>query len=240
MAIHYTENLVPVMGGNSNGSITISASGYSNTSSADNLPWKAFDRNVTVGWYCNAVALPPEGSHWLKVDFGKLTKITKMTLICLSTHYSVKNFILQAYDAADNTWKNIYTGLNTKYDGTKLEFVFNNKFYSRYYRILVIDSYSSYGKTYCGAAEMELMSSFDQFLIQQDNDIYCIKNGVAKIGYTPTEEMFDKFCVHDLNVLIQNLNTNIIMMNDDGSLGVGKQFSCSLNDEILSLNSLSI
>jgi len=159
----YSDNLIPKMTGYTNGNITVSASAYYTPHGELCKPWHAFDRNNTQDWdwYCNANPLPSEGSHWIKVDFGISKCISKITMTCASVHSSVKNFKLQGSN--DNSdWKDLYTGTNKRYDGIKSEFTFDNANSYRYYRLLVLDSYSSYGKTYCGIDELEMMEKLSE------------------------------------------------------------------------------
>lgn len=159
----YSDNLIPKMTGYTNGNITVSASAYYTPHGELCKPWHAFDRNNTQdwNWYCNANSLPSEGSHWIKVDFGISKCISKITMTCASVHSSVKNFKLQGSNDNSN-WKDLYTGTNKRYDGIKSEFTFDNANSYRYYRLLVLDSYSSYGKTYCGIDELEMMEKLSE------------------------------------------------------------------------------
>lgn len=152
----YSDNLIPTMTGYTNGEVTISASAHYMPYDEITRPWHAFDRNSTKSWVCNADPLPAEGSHWVEVDFGTPKSISKITITCANEHASVKNFKIQGSNNNSN-WQDIYTGINTRYNGVKSEFTFNNYNYYRYYRVLVLDSYSYYGKTYCGIDELEMM-----------------------------------------------------------------------------------
>lgn len=79
-----------------------------------------------------------------------------------------------------------------------------------------------------------------KFIIQNGTDLYSINNSFYKIEQTPTKELFDKYGTDDLIPLTQTFNKNNILMNSDGVIGVGKQFSCDLNSEILSLNNINM
>jgi transglutaminase/protease-like cytokinesis protein 3 len=159
-ADQYTDNIIPKMSGYTNGNVTVSADAYyTGLDKLPNQPWMAFDGVVGSDgkmWYCNGNALPSEGYHWIKVDFGSQKDVCKITTDCTDVNASVKNFKLQGSND-NNTWTDIYTGINTFYNGTKSKFTFDNKNSYRYYRVLVLDSYSSYGKTYCGISELEMM-----------------------------------------------------------------------------------
>ena len=79
-----------------------------------------------------------------------------------------------------------------------------------------------------------------KYLIQNNQNLYSINNSFYPVGQTPTKELFDKFGTDDLTPLTQTFNKNNILMQDDGAVGVGKQFSCDLSSEMLSLNNVNV
>lgn len=78
------------------------------------------------------------------------------------------------------------------------------------------------------------------YLIQNNQNLYSINNSFYPVGQTPTKELFEKFGTDDLTPLTQTFNKNNILMQDDGTVGIGKQFSCDLNSEILSINEVNM
>lgn len=146
-------NQIPTMTAATTGAVTISASAvYSG-----NVAWYAGDKDLAKSWYVNNNTLPVEGSHWLRVDFGTGKSINGVSFRCANINSSVKDFRLQGSNDSSN-WTTLCTGTVTKYDLTECAFTFQNDISYRYYRVLVDSSYSSYGKTYCGIAELGLFA----------------------------------------------------------------------------------
>jgi len=89
-----------------------------------------------------------------------------------------------------------------------------------------------------GVGKIEyIKTTIIKYLIQNNQNLYSINNSFYPVGQTPTKELFEKFGTDDLTPLTQTFNKNNILMNNDGVLGNGKQFSCDLSNEMLSINS---
>lgn len=92
-----------------------------------------------------------------------------------------------------------------------------------------------------GVGKIEyIKTTIIKYLIQNNQNLYSINNSFYPVGQTPTKELFEKFGTYDLAPLTQTFNKNNILLQDDGTVGVGKQFSCDLSSEMLSLNGMSI
>ncbi|WP_236884308.1 discoidin domain-containing protein [Clostridium botulinum] len=215
----YTESLMPIMTSNENSEVKVACSAFY-VGSSSWPSYLAFNNNNSNGWAVNANPLPKEGYHWLKIEFKIKNKcIQKIGLAGVNWHYSVKNFKVQGSND-DTKWDDIYTG-NHKYgDNRLIEYKFyNDKFY-KYYRILVLESYSDYNnKTYAGISKLEVMEKIGEFkyLIQQHGNYYSIKSNFQNIGQPidniELKNWYNKYGADDVNIITQNLNNKEFPMS---------------------------
>ena len=169
----------------------VTASAYYVSPTGYLLPEFIFDNDKTKGWYINADALPVEGSHWVKVEFKTPVRVNKISISCNSIHASVKNFTLQASDN-NASWVNLYSGINSAYNNSDSIFAFENVESYKYYRILVIDSYSSYGKTYCGISELKMFNDNTDVVERVSAYVRSISGGVAYADANGQKSLTDR------------------------------------------------
>ena len=161
----YTSDLVPQMTSNTTPSpyVIQASSSYSTY-----YPFRAFDDYATSSyfWYINNVT-PPQGGHYLKVDFGsgvakKVSKITLTSLLISGSNYGIKDWELWASNDDVN-----YTKLTQGVQANNSQlcgYNFTNDTGYRYYRLNILSSYYSLNGSTVGMIEMELMGIADTSL----------------------------------------------------------------------------
>jgi len=110
-------------------------------------PEFAFDDGLTTQWLSADVAFP----HWLKYDFGLVSKtITKATITPYSNY--VKDFKIQGSNN-DSDWTDLYTGTHAN-DGRKEAYTISSPASYRYYRIYITTNYAGGNQAFIVEAEL--------------------------------------------------------------------------------------
>lgn len=170
-----TKDLVPAMTDfDKPAPIVISESAHYGSGGRNDYGWKTFDDSVDFNhldfWYVYATT-PPEGGHFLKVDFGSTEKkkVNQITITPLFHNDSVKSLIKdwKLYGSNDNTTWALVTEGKLENDRIPVTVETNNKKYFRYYRINVLNSYYDPTGSSVGIMELEMIGDT---LINTDPD----------------------------------------------------------------------
>ena len=150
--VTYSSDVVPAMSSN-NQPIPYTVQG----SSANGNEYKAFD-NTTGYWSTGETA--PMGGHYLRVDLGDANqkRITKIRLATFKngTNCSIKNWELWASND-DINYTKLTQGIQPNSTST-FDYIFENTYSYRFYRLNVINSYYDISGASVGVSELELMS----------------------------------------------------------------------------------
>ncbi|UED77508.1 discoidin domain-containing protein [Brevibacillus sp. DP1.3A] len=145
------------------GPIIISESAHYGSGGRNDYGWKAFDDSVDFShldfWYVYATT-PPEGGHFLKIDFGpsEKKKVNTMTITPLFHNDSLQSLIKdwKFYGSNDGlTWSLVTEG-TFENDRTPITVETNNDKYFRFYRINVLNSYYDPSGSSVGIMEIEM------------------------------------------------------------------------------------
>jgi len=137
------------------GDVKISDDGYSGSLYH---PANAFDDNITTSkWYATGKVT---GGHWIKVDLGLyaqiVNKITITPFMVSGTTSSVNNFRFYGSNDDMNYSELLYSQWSPYKNSVKQAFGFNNSTSYRYYKLVILDSWTT-SPNANGLVDMELL-----------------------------------------------------------------------------------
>ncbi|MHB9924547.1 discoidin domain-containing protein [Clostridium botulinum] len=124
-------------------------------------------------------------------------------------------------------------------------FKINHDIAHKYWGLFIKSRYDNGGSgSSYGIGEIELYSIY-RYLIKQNDQYYTIKSDFYKNGNYEsipelegkkilTETDFETYGIDDLNLLTKNIDTQVVDGIDKGSLGGGKMFEISFNNNFMS------
>ena len=168
--------LVPTMTSNTTPSGVCSA----DTEYSTYLAWKAFDGSTASsdGWIANSGSFP----HWIKYEFPSAIKVNAAGFRNINGNhaYAIKNYKIQGSN--DNeSWIDLYAGINNNNSNNDLWTVnFDNSTAYKYYRLYIIDGWSSNPNYRCDIGYIQFYAKTVQTNIihSTPNDtIYMLEDG---------------------------------------------------------------